>query len=96
MRWFWFWLIGFGGLFVVAETIAIVNDDPGDTLTESLQWLVNNSDLGVILFVLFFVWFIPHILIKRFQKDEPKPSQTPGQDPSQASDSDGEEDGAEG
>jgi hypothetical protein len=81
MRWFWFWLIGFGGMFVVAEVLALTDDAPGDTLSESLRWLVNNSEAGTILFILFFVWFIPHILVKRFDKDDPKPNPDPAQVP---------------
>jgi hypothetical protein len=61
------WLIGFGGLFVVLEVIALLDPADGDTLSESLRWLVYSAPwgLGLVAFLGFFVWFIPHILKRK-------------------------------
>ena len=75
-RWFFFWMAWLG-TFVVAETIAIVNPDRGDTLSESI-WFLQRSwwPLTVILAVLF-LFLIFHFLVDRRSRKEttmPKPT----------------------
>ena len=60
-KWFWFWMIWLG-TFIVAEGIAILDRDRGDTLSESV-WFLQRSfwpltvGLGILL-VFLFVHFI--------------------------------------
>jgi hypothetical protein len=42
-RWWWlaYWVIGFGLVsFIAPEMVAVVDPTPGDTLSESVAWLV--------------------------------------------------------
>lgn len=67
-RWLIYWAVVFGVLgFVLPEAFAIVNDEPGDTLSESLRYTIDAvpGGLGPLLFVGFIVWFVPHILKRR-------------------------------
>jgi hypothetical protein len=66
-KWLLMWILIFGGSFVVLETIALIDPAEGDTLSESLRWLVYSppENIGVIAFFAFFAWFIPHILKRR-------------------------------
>lgn len=61
---FWFWMLWLA-TFVVAETIAIFDSDPGDTLSESI-WFLQRSfwPLTVGLGVLF-VFLIAHFIFDR-------------------------------
>lgn len=60
--WFIAWIV-WALAFVVIEAAALLAPDEGDTLSESLRWLVYAVPVaGVGLFIGFFVWFIPHIL----------------------------------
>lgn len=67
-KWLLYWVVIFGLLaFAVPEVIAIANPESGDTLSESLRWLVFGLpfQLGVIAFLLFLLWFFWHIVIAR-------------------------------
>lgn len=83
MKWFIYWLCLFGFVgFGAAEYIAIVNEESGDTLSESLRWLIYSVPygLGVIAFVGFLIWFVPHILIGGRSRDEERDEQSLGSD----------------
>jgi hypothetical protein len=66
--WFWFWIMWLA-TFVVAETVAIFQHDPGDTLSETIWFLQRGfwpltGGLGVL-----FVFLIVHFLFdKRSRK----------------------------
>ncbi len=66
--WFWFWMLWIS-TFVVAETIAIIDTEPGDTLSESI-WFLQRSwwPLTVLLAVLFVFLIVHFIFDKRSRK----------------------------
>jgi hypothetical protein len=62
-RWFLYWLLIFGvAAFGVPEAIALTDPDSGDTLTESLRWLVGLHPVIKGAFLGFIGWFVWHIL----------------------------------
>lgn len=62
--WFWLWM-GWLGIFVVAEGIAIFDKDSGDTLSESI-WFLQQAfwPLTVGLGALF-AFLIVHFIVDR-------------------------------
>lgn len=65
--WTWLW-IAWGVMFAVIETVAIVNDKAGDTLSEHLRlWFRTDTKRGRTLWIvtsgLFFAWFTVHISV---------------------------------
>ena len=64
--WLIYWIVAFGVLaFGVPEIIAIRSPEPGDTLSESLQYVFAGSPLGITAFLGFIAWFVWHILIQK-------------------------------
>ena len=68
MIWELFWglfLVSFFLVFLIPEAIAIIRKEKGDTLSENIRKWLNKPwkrwafGIGWILFI---VWFIPHIL----------------------------------
>lgn len=70
----WFYTVAWIFMFLwfaVIESAALFDKDPGDTLSEHLRkWLGTRKDspiwhriIGWTVFVGFWVWFIPHILL---------------------------------
>lgn len=62
--WFWFWMVWLGA-FVVAEAVAIIDRDPGDTLSESI-WFLQRSwwplTIGLAVLLGFLIW---HFIVDR-------------------------------
>ena len=63
-KWFWFWMVWIG-TFVVAEGVALVDSDRGDTLSESIWFLQGQfwpltAGLGVL-----FAFLIHHFIVDR-------------------------------
>ncbi len=62
--WFWFWMT-WVGVFIVAETVALLNPSGGDTLSESVWFLQRAwAPLTLGLSVLF-VFLIVHFLVDK-------------------------------
>lgn len=61
----WSWLGILGLAFVVAETLALLDRDRGDTLTETLRPVIQATPVGWILGGLFFGWLFAHFVIDR-------------------------------
>jgi len=59
-RWRWLW-VAWLAIFLVIEVPAIVNDTPGDTLSETVWAVVR---VPVVWWVLagFLVWLVVHLL----------------------------------
>lgn len=70
-KWLAFWIVVFGGVFAVGEGVALINDEPGDTLSESVRYLIDQNPYGVGAFIAFMVWFFWHILFQGRKKDKP-------------------------
>jgi ABC-type cobalamin transport system permease subunit len=70
-KWIFFWLLLFGGIFAVLETVALTNNESGDTLSEVLRFLIYSVPwgVGIVIFIGFIGWFVPHIL-NRGKKEE--------------------------
>jgi heme/copper-type cytochrome/quinol oxidase subunit 2 len=66
--WFWFWMAWLG-IFVGAETWALVDTDRGDTLSESV-WFLQRSfwPLTALLVILLVFLFVHFILDRRSRK----------------------------
>jgi hypothetical protein len=62
--WFWFWMVWLG-VFVVAETWALVDTDRGDTLSESVWFLQRSWWPLTILLVILLVFLIWHFVVDR-------------------------------
>lgn len=63
-KWFWFWMVWIG-TFVVAEGVALVDSDRGDTLSESIWFLQGQFwPLTAGLSVLF-AFLIHHFIVDR-------------------------------
>jgi protein-S-isoprenylcysteine O-methyltransferase Ste14 len=72
-RAFLYWLLVFGVLaFAIPETIAIFNDESGDTLTDSIRWVVTAHPLFTLAFLVFIGWFTWHILWEKPQSKDPE------------------------
>lgn len=63
----WGWMIWIG-LFLVLESVAIVDKDPGDTFSEHVwKWFaIKGKGKGVkirrLILVLFLTWLVIHLL----------------------------------
>jgi len=66
--WFWLWMVWLGS-FVVLESVALIDSDPGDSLSESV-WFLQRSfwPLTVGLGVLFVFLTIHFIFDRRSRK----------------------------
>lgn len=63
-RWFWFWMVWLG-VFVGAETYAVVDRQPGDTLSESIWFLQSHFwplTVGLAGLFGFLIW---HFILDR-------------------------------
>lgn len=65
---FWLWM-GWLGFFVGLETYAILDRDPGDTLSESI-WFLQRSfwPVTIVIVVLLVFLFIHFVLDRRSRK----------------------------
>ncbi len=63
-RWFWFWMV-WVAMFVVAESVAIVQNDSVDTLSESIWFLQRGFWPVTVGLAVLFGFLIVHFIVDR-------------------------------
>lgn len=62
--WFWFWMVWLG-IFIVAEGVAIFDQDRGDTLSESVWFLQRGFWPLTVMLAVLLLFLIVHFIVDR-------------------------------
>ena len=60
----WFWIIWIASFFVM-ETLALIDSDRNDTLTELIRPVVQARPIGYFLAGALILWMLWHFLVER-------------------------------